>query len=179
MLRRPPRSTLFPYTTLFRSRYKEAGNALIPLLKDENSRTRFFAAEALGRIAHEEAITGLVELLAANNDEDAYIRHAASLALGRINQPEAILALSDHSSSAVRLGAVLALRRMAHPGIDRFLKDQDEYIVTEAARAINDDHSIEGALPALGDLLKDTEFSNEALIRRAINANLRVGSATA
>jgi len=160
-------------------RYKEAGNALIPLLKDENSRTRFFAAEALGRIAHEEAITGLVELLAANNDEDAYIRHAASLALGRINQPEAILALSDHSSSAVRLGAVLALRRMAHPGIDRFLKDQDEYIVTEAARAINDDHSIEGALPALGDLLKDTEFSNEALIRRAINANLRVGSAPA
>src|SRR5258705_10943309 len=25
MLRRPPRSTLFPYTTLFRSRYKDGG----------------------------------------------------------------------------------------------------------------------------------------------------------
>src|SRR5690606_22050596 len=106
-------------------RHKGAGDALVPLLKDENSRTRFFAAEALGRIAHEPAITALVELLAANNDEEAYIRHAASLALGRINNPEPSVALADHSSPAVRLGAVLALRRMAHPGIARFLDDQD------------------------------------------------------
>src|SRR2546430_13377292 len=27
MIRRPPRSTLFPYTTLFRSHYQEAGEA--------------------------------------------------------------------------------------------------------------------------------------------------------
>jgi len=160
-------------------RYKGAGDALLPLLKDENSRTRFFAAEALGRIAYEPAIAGLVALLAANNDEDAYIRHAASLALGRINKPDPIVALAEHSSPAVRLGAVLALRRMAEPGIARFLNDQDEDIVTEAARAINDDYSIEGALPALGNLLKDTKFTNEALIRRAINANLRVGNAEA
>lgn len=157
-------------------RFKEAGAALLPLLKDENSRARFFAAEALGRIAHEPAITGLIELLAANNDEDAYIRHAASLALGRINRPEPLLALADHASPAVRLGAVLALRRMAHPGIARFLNDRDEYIVTEAARAINDDYSIEGALSALGNLLQHTQFTNEPLIRRAINANLRVGN---
>src|SRR5690606_25914264 len=160
-------------------RYEEAAEALLPLLKDDNSRTRFFAAEALGRIAYEPAIQGLVQLLADNNDEDVYIRHAASLALGRINKPDPIVALSKHDSPAVRLGAVLALRRMAHPGIADFLKDQDEYIVTEAARAINDDYSIEGALPALGNLLKETKFSNEALIRRAINANLRVGSAEA
>src|SRR5690606_36875970 len=160
-------------------RFEQAGDALLPLLKDENSRTRFFAAEALGRIAYEPAVQGLVQLLADNNDEDVYIRHAASLALGRINKPEPIVALSSHASPAVRLGAVLALRRIADPGIANFLNDQDEYIVTEAARAINDDYSIEGALPALGNLLKETKFSNEALIRRAINANLRVGSAEA
>jgi quinoprotein glucose dehydrogenase len=160
-------------------RYQEAGDGLLPLLKDENSRTRFFAAEALGRIAYEPAIQGLVQLLADNNDEDVYIRHAASLALGRINKPEPIVALSTHASPAVRLGAVLALRRMSHPGVADFLNDQDEYIVTEAARAINDDYSIEGALPALGDFLTKTTFTNEALIRRAINANLRVGSAEA
>src|SRR5690554_3189983 len=160
-------------------RYKEAGGALLPLLKDEHSRTRFFAAEALGRIAFEPAVQGLVQLLADNNDEDVYIRHAASLALGRINKPEPLVALSNHASPAVRLGAVLALRRMAHPDIAKFLNDQDEYIVTEAARAINDDYSIEAALPALGDLLQDTHFTNEALIRRAINANLRVGTAEA
>lgn len=160
-------------------RYEGAGDALLPLLADDNSRTRFFAAEALGRIAYEPAIQGLVALLASNNDEDLYIRHAASLALGRINKPEPIVALSSHASPAVRLGAVLALRRMAHPGIADFLKDSDEYIVTEAARAINDDYSIEGALPALGNLLATTTFTNEALIRRSINANLRVGSAEA
>src|SRR3712207_7920283 len=35
MIRRPPRSTLFPYTTLFRSRKEVAGRApLLPLLVD-------------------------------------------------------------------------------------------------------------------------------------------------
>lgn len=160
-------------------RYKEAGDALMPLLKDENSRARFFAAEALGRIAFEPAISALVQLLADNNDEDVYIRHAASLALARINKAEPIIALAQHASPAVRLGAALALRRMAHPGIASFLNDQIEYIVTEAARAINDDYSIEAALPALSALLTKTSFSNEALIRRAINANLRVGTAEA
>jgi putative heme-binding domain-containing protein len=65
---------------------------------------------------------------------------------------------------------------MRDAGISAFLKDADEQVVTEAARAINDDLSIVGALPALGDLLNTTSFSNEALLRRAINANLRVGT---
>lgn len=160
-------------------RYEDAADALLPLLKDNNSRTRFFAAEALGRIAYEPAINGLVQLLASNDDEDAYIRHAASLALARINKSKPLLALAEHPSKAVRLGVLLALRRMKHPGIARFLEDEDEYIVTEAARAINDDFSIEDALPALGNLLPQTLFTNEALIRRAINANLRVGTAQA
>ena len=50
-------------------------------------------------------------------------------------------------------------------------------MVTEAARAINDDGGIEGALPALAALLEHTPFENEALIRRVISANLREGSA--
>ena len=49
-------------------------------------------------------------------------------------------------------------------------------MVTETARAINDDLSIPAALPALGDLLEYNLFTNEALIRRSINANLRVGT---
>jgi quinoprotein glucose dehydrogenase len=157
-------------------KYKDAGAALIPLLKDNYSRARFFAGEALGRIAHEPAIGPLVELLRSNNDEDAYIRHAASLALARIGKPDPVIALNVHPSASVRMGAVLALRRMKHPGVADFLNDKDELVVTEAARAINDDLSIEKALPALGDLLNTTAFTNEALIRRSINANLRVGS---
>jgi quinoprotein glucose dehydrogenase len=157
-------------------RFKEAGDLLIPILQDPYSRARFFAAEALGRIAYGPAIQPVIELLQANNGEDAYIRHAASLALARIGKADPIIALAKHPSPAVRMGAVLALRRMGHSGIINFLDDQDEYIVTEAARAINDDYSIEEALPALGNILQKARFTNEPLIRRAINANLRVGS---
>ncbi|RYE50518.1 MAG: heme-binding protein, partial [Sphingobacteriales bacterium] len=74
------------------------------------------------------------------------------------------------------IAAVVALRRMSHPGIAAFLNDSDEFMVTETARAINDDLSIKAALPALGNILTTTRFTNEALIRRSINANLRVGS---
>jgi putative heme-binding domain-containing protein len=156
-------------------RYKDAGTALVPLLKDEYSRARFFAAEALGRIAYAPAINAIIEMLAANNDVDNYLRHAGSLALARIGQSAPLIALSTNPSKAVRIAAVVALRRMQDPGIRIFLKDADEFIVTETARAINDDLSIKEALPDLANALNDHRFSNEPLIRRAINANLRVG----
>ncbi len=157
-------------------RYEEAGDDLIPLLKDEYSRARFFAAEALGRIRYEPAIDSIIELLRSNNDEDGYLRHAGSLALARIGKAEPLIALFNDPSRAVRIAAVVALRRMSDKGIAKFLKDKDEYIVTEAARGINDDLSIVAALPALGEVLNNYRFTNEALVRRAINANLRVGS---
>jgi quinoprotein glucose dehydrogenase len=157
-------------------KYKEAGAALLPLLQDEYSRARFFAAEALGRIAYAPAVKPIIEFLRANNEEDAYLRHAGSLALARIGQPAPVVALSTDPSRAVRIAAVVALRRMRDPSITSFLSDSDEFIVTETARAINDDLSIEKALPALGDVLATTTFKNEALLRRAIGANLRVGT---
>ncbi|GAA4397410.1 c-type cytochrome [Nibrella viscosa] len=157
-------------------RYKEAGQALMPLLKDANARARFFAAEALGRIAYEPAVMPIIQLLEANNDEDAYIRHAGSLALARIGKAEPVVALAKSPSRALRIAAVVALRRMSHPGIANFLSDADEFVMTEAARGINDDLSIKDALPALGNVLATTRFTNEPLIRRAINANLRAGT---
>ncbi|MEQ1584453.1 MAG: HEAT repeat domain-containing protein, partial [Cyclobacteriaceae bacterium] len=157
-------------------RFKAAGDKLIPLLTDDYSRARFFAAEALGRISYEPALNPIIELLQSNNDVDEYIRHAGSLALARIGKPEPIVALSTHSSRAVRIAAVVALRRMKNAGVKNFLNDSDEFIVTEVARAINDDLSIVEALPALGNALNDYRFSNEAFVRRAINANLRVGT---
>lgn len=157
-------------------RYKKAATSLIPVLADTNARVKFFAAEALGRIAYHDAFNPLVKLLEENNDEDTYLRHAASIALARIGNAEALATLSIHPSDAVRMGAVIALRRLSHEGVQKFLTDKNEYIVTEAARAINDDLSIQKALPALGNILTTTTFRNEPLIRRAINANLRVGT---
>ena len=157
-------------------RVKTAGSQLVPLLKNNNARVRFFAAEALGRISYTEAVNPLIDLLRKNNDQDVYLRHAASLALARIGQAAPLVSLAKDPSKAVRIAAVIALRRMLNPGIAIFLNDPDEFVVTEAARAINDDLNIGKALPALGNLLTSTSFKNEALIRRCINANLEVGT---
>ena len=152
------------------------GNDLIPFLTSKNPRLKFFAAQSLGQLKHQAAIQPLINLLKANDDEDLYLRHAAVLALTRIGQVEPIVALQNNSSKALRTAAVLVLRRLSNPQIALFLNDKDEYIVTEAARAINDDLSISEALPALAATLNDKRFTNEPLLRRAINAALRVGT---
>ena len=152
-----------------------AGNELISLLKNDNPRVKFFAAEALGITQEKAAIQPLIEMLKANNDEEIYLRHAGVLALSKIGDAAPIIALQKNPSKALRTAAVLVLRRLKNEIIALFLKDSDEYIATEAARGINDDLSIIPALPALAEVLNDNRFTAEPLIRRAINAALRVG----
>lgn len=153
-----------------------AADALLPLLDERAPRVRFFAAEALGRLAYQPAVPALVRMLADNNETDVNLRHAGSLALSRIGDTSSVAALSRHASRAVRIAAVVALRRMRDPAVAQFLDDPDEPVVTEAARAINDDGSIEAAVPALARLLEQRRFTSEPLLRRAINANLRLGT---
>ena len=145
------------------------------LLLSNNSRIQFYAAQAIGRIKYEAAVPTLLKMLENNNDADVYIRHAGVLALSRIGQIDPIVSLVNNDNKALRTAAVLVLRRLGSEKIALFLNDKDEYIVTEAARGINDDLSILPALPALAKVLKETKFSGEPLIRRAINACLRVG----
>jgi putative heme-binding domain-containing protein len=159
-------------------RYTAAASDLVPLLTDAVPRPRFFAAEALGRIKYQPAIPSIVTMLADNDDDDVYLRHAGATALARIGVAEPLVALASHPSRGVRLAAVVALRRMRNPGVARFLGDKDALVVTEAARAINDDGGIPDALPFLASLL-DSAPSGEALVRRVISANLRVGTADA
>ncbi len=164
-------------------KYKESRTQLIPLLKDESDRVKFFAAEAIGRTNCQEGLMPIIKMLEANDDQDIYLRHAGSYAMAELAQADflidteehPLLQLHEHPSRALRIAAVITLRKLRHWAIARYLKDEDEYIVTEAARAINDDLSIEEALPDLAQLLATTSFTHEALIRRAINANLRVG----
>lgn len=156
-------------------RYGAAAGALLPLLRDPAARPRFFAAEALGRIRHRAATAPIIDMLATNNDEDVYLRHAGVVALTRIGAPESLVALAAHPSRAVRLAAVVALRRMRHEGVGRFLSDRDHDVVTEAARAINDEGGIAGARAAFAALLGGAHTA-EPLVRRAINANLRLGT---
>ncbi|MEX1268623.1 MAG: HEAT repeat domain-containing protein [Balneolaceae bacterium] len=158
-------------------RYESAAESIVPLLGDEHPRVRFFAAEALGRMGYSNAFDQVVEMLEQNDDEDIYLRHAGAIALARFNNGESLTALADHSSRAVRIAAVIALKRLEHPGAARFLQDNDEYIVTNAARAISDDFFAEEAIPELARMLDQNLFQNEPLVRRAINANIYSGTA--
>jgi quinoprotein glucose dehydrogenase len=153
----------------------EAGPLLIPMLSSKNPRVQFFGAQALGRIRDKSAIPALLNMVKANNDQDVYLRHAAVLALSRIGEVEPVAALVNSPEKSLRIAAVLVLRRLSSEKVSLFLKDKDEYIVTEAARAINDDYSIPAALPALAATLQERRFTSEPLLRRAINAALRVG----
>ncbi len=159
-------------------KYTAAADSYIPLVQHENDRVKFYAAQALGRIEHTAAVQPLLNMIEANADEDVYLRHAAVLALSRIGKVEPIVALADNDNRSLRIAAVLVLRRLQNAEVATFLKDKDEYIVTEAARAINDDWSIEAALPALAQLLIQDQFKSEPLLRRSINAALRLGGET-
>jgi len=159
-------------------KFKEAGSALIPFLKHDNARIQFFAAQALGRIKYADAVQPLLDMLAANADEDNYLRYSGVLGLGRCGNEKPIAELAGNPNRSLRIAAVLVLRKMQSAKVAAFLNDEDEYIVAEAARAINDDWSIEEAMPALAETLAETKFTSEPLLRRSINAALRVGRET-
>lgn len=154
---------------------KNAAAQLVPLLQSSHPRVQFYSAQALGRIEHKEAVTGLIEMLKKNNDTDLFLRHAAVLALSRIKDKDAVYGLINSPEKSLRLSAVLVMRKWQDAKLALSLNDKDEYIVAEAARAINDDLSAEGALPALASLLNKPEIHSEIIMRRAINAALRVG----
>jgi putative heme-binding domain-containing protein len=161
--------------TLGDIRYGESADKIVPLLNHESLRVQMHATEALGRLSHVPAFQAMVDMIEKNNDQDIWLRHAGMIALSRLGDEDALSALNDHPSKSVRLAAVVALRRMKSPAISTYLSDRHEDVVTEAARGINDDLGIEEALPALASVLSESPFKNEALIRRAINANQRIG----
>src|SRR6056297_3403426 len=157
-------------------RYRPAAESVIPLLQDEHPRVRFFATEALGRMGYTAAFDDVVKMLEENNDEDVYLRHAGAIALARFDDGNALIDLFNHNSAAVRIAAVVALKRLEHPGSAQFLNDSSEFVVTNAARAISDDAFVDEAMPDLAAMLDNPRFDSESLLRRIINANLYGGS---
>src|SRR3712207_7176393 len=65
MIRRPPRSTLFPYTTLFRSVDDVGGHRATRVRADEGSRDVGRADDGLGDALHEAVDVESLELLLA------------------------------------------------------------------------------------------------------------------
>lgn len=156
------------------ARHEPAGPALVRMLADPEPRPRFQAAIALGRIRHREAAPGLVEMLRAAADQDPFLRHAGVMGLVGTRTDAELAALTADSSPAVRVAAVVALRRSNSPRVADFLDDSDPAVVLEAARAIND-LPIPEALPRLADLIGRPDLP-APLLRRVVNANFRAGS---
>jgi quinoprotein glucose dehydrogenase len=153
-----------------------AGDKLVALLKDPSARARYHAALALGKIGHAPAVDPLCAMLAENNDQDPILRHGGVMGLAGCAKPEQLAAKAADGNVAVRVGAVVALRHVASPQIAVFLKDADEGVVLEAARAIND-VPINDSMPALADVLANKAIKNPRILERAVNAAYRLGGA--
>ncbi len=154
--------------------YEGHADEITGLVLHTNPRIAMYATQALGRNQHASAVPNILKLVDQTKNQDMWLRMAAMVALGRIADEQQLVAQAS-ATEAVQLAAVVGLRRMESAGVALFLKSKYESVATEAARAINDDFSIEGAMGALAAILTTTSYTNEALIRRSINANLRVG----
>ena len=154
----------------------EAFRGLRAALKDPAPRVAFFAAQSLGKVKRVEAIPTLLDLLRRNADRDLVLRHGIVIALARLGPDPALANAFKDPSRSVRLGALLAYRRLNDAAVATFLNDDDPTLVREAARAIND-LPIESVLPALAALLDSVPFDDEALTMRVLNAHARLGLA--
>ncbi|MBC8309487.1 MAG: HEAT repeat domain-containing protein [Planctomycetes bacterium] len=116
--------------------FTKAFAKIVALIDDPNSRVSYFATMALGYLGN--AKDAIIAMLERNNNEDVYLRHAGVVALTKTQYAAAMANLQTHPSQAVRLAAVLVLRRMESEFVADYLNDPDDDVATEAARAIHD-----------------------------------------
>jgi quinoprotein glucose dehydrogenase len=111
---------------------------LIKLLADPSPRVASLAGIALANHGHADAVKPALTLIEKNNDVDVVVRHAGIMVLAKCATPESLTALNNHSSKAVRLAAVVALRRQKSPALANFFDDADTMVRQEAIRAAYD-----------------------------------------
>ena len=162
-------------TVLGDARYDRAYEALVRITRDSDPHTRALGTIALGKLGRRESIPAVFDLLAENADKDPYLRHAGVMALLGADDIDALVNQARHPNESVRMGILLALRRLERNEIATFLADASPRVVTEAARAIND-QPIPGALQALARLIERPGLTEAPLMRRVLNANYRFGT---
>src|SRR2546429_9763344 len=137
MIRRPPRSTLFPYTTLFRSHLRNAGLALLPGGQTEQEAGEGGSAAVVcagsRRVAARELVVAAI-LEEAPHRPDIVAKTAAEVQTVTAALPtEGIAALDGGVPSAHRRGRV----GIAHAGITLHVKPRrsEERRVGEECRS--------------------------------------------
>lgn len=83
---------------------------LIPLVQSADPAVKRQSATALGQIGDVSTIPSLLD--AAANTEDRFVRHAITYSLITMNQPEMVVQGLNHSSTAVKEIAMIALDQM-------------------------------------------------------------------
>jgi quinoprotein glucose dehydrogenase len=154
-------------------RYALAFPNLARASQDPIPRVRYFGLIGLGKLGSNEALEPILQALKDNNDADPFIRHAAVMALTWLNDINALETLSHDSSAAVRMAALLAMRKLERPEVAMFLYDSRPQLVQEAARAIYD-LPIEKDMSQLAALISTNDVPRPAL-KRALHANYRLG----
>lgn len=142
-------------------------------LTDESARVRYCALTSARKLAIRDAFDMVVNELAMHAEKDPVLRHGGAMALTAVGSETQIQQLRTHPSKQVRLGAIVALRRLGSPALTAFLDDEHEQVVAEAACAIHD-VPIESAFPQFAALI-GRPFDNENITRRVLNANFRLG----
>jgi quinoprotein glucose dehydrogenase len=159
------------------------GEQALPLLRkalaDPSPRVQFHAATSIGLLAIQDhpTVADLTDLLRSNADQDPNLRHAAVVGLQGSATEIELAALSLEPSPSVRLGALLALRRLKSPECARFLIDAEPRIVEEAVRAIHDEMILDAypALAALAETGSAIPAEKTYTWRRILNAHVRLG----
>ncbi|HVK57343.1 MAG TPA: PVC-type heme-binding CxxCH protein, partial [Candidatus Kapabacteria bacterium] len=147
------------------------------LLRDESTRVRMFAGISAGKLGNKSFAPEIVRLLAENNDREPQLRHAGAFALAGIGDMDAIHSAATDSTEGVRMGALLALRRLERTDVAFFLGDKSPRIALEAARAVND-IPVTGATRELAAVATRSDFAalKPEMLRRVLNANYRYGT---
>jgi quinoprotein glucose dehydrogenase len=159
----------------------DAAGQLTALIHDAEPRVRFFAALSAGNMApsmsdsaRSSVAAEVTKMIEADSRKDPYLRHAAVVALAKLGERETLAAAASQSS-AVRMVALLALRRLQSKEVIRFLDDSEPALVLEAARAIHDLPISDGLARLAGFLSKSGQ--HDFLLWRALNSNFRLGTA--
>lgn len=150
-----------------------------PLLADPSLRVRYFAAILTGKRKMVGSYGQICDMLAENNNRDPMLRHAGAFALQNLfDNTYALRALATHDSAAVRLAAVVALRRLKSQDLYEFIRDADPKVADEAIRAITDlDLTSErSGVAAVLDQLGSRQWS-PFMLRRLIHNSFRLGDA--
>src|SRR2546430_14971927 len=113
MIRRPPRSTLFPYTTLFRSALNDVGFSVgeIELVKPEQGDNLRLRTIVVDREYHRRLLHGLTGLVAGDRQ--------AALMINEIKELQANLSALHKYTQSLSMAAHRWLEQMYRPTTQR------------------------------------------------------------